>query len=195
MRSVVQPSRSHNPIRWRRRLRVGLVAGAAILVVVLAATARLFIWPSTDAIGRADAVVIFVGGRGERLELAERLMGDAVANHLVIPNGHAPEWPDGNAACVEHRRYEVHCPVPDPDNTRGEARAIAALAEAQGWDTLIVVTSTYHLSRSRLLLDRCFEGEILAARARPVLGVPGWTSRIGHEWVAWTTAVAAHRTC
>ncbi len=78
---------------------------------------ELFIWPTTDDIRPVDAVVLFTGGRGERLELAERLMNENTAANLVIPNG-APEWRDGNAAWTEPPPYEVHCLDPDPDTTR-----------------------------------------------------------------------------
>lgn len=53
-------------------------------------TARMFVWPPTDDVDTVDAVVIFAGGRGERLERAEKLMDEGVAPVLVIPNGLAP---------------------------------------------------------------------------------------------------------
>lgn len=181
---------------WVRRNVLQLVLTAlVILVVSTTVTARLFVWPATDAVGKVDAVVIFAGGRGERLKAAEQLMRGGVAPSLVIPNGMAAEWPEGNRACTEDRPYKVHCLRPDPDTTVGEARAIAALAGAKGWDTLLVVTSTYQLSRAGLLIGRCFDGAVLTARAQPELGWVAWGRRIGHEWLAWSRAVVVERAC
>lgn len=130
--------------RWTRcdrRPALGIVAthetlrstGCGRCGRVGVATARLFVWPSAGSPTSADAVVIFAGGRGERLARAQQLMADGLASNLVVPNGTAPEWPAGNTACREDRPYAVFCPVPDPDTTQGEARAIAGLAQARGW--------------------------------------------------------------
>ena len=169
--------------------------GALLIVVLALVSARLFVWPAVDAPQAADAVVMFAGGSGERLPVAERLMAAGLAPNLVIPNGMAPEWPAANRACRDDLPYEVHCPRPEPDTTRGEARVIADLAEEKGWTRVIAVTSTYQLSRAKMLLDRCFEGEVLVARAQPELSVLGWAQRLGHEWVAWTHASMIKRDC
>ncbi len=78
--------------------------------------------------------------------------------------------------------YEVHCPPPDPDTTRGEARMIGALAKEKGWTRVIVVTSSYQLSRAGLLLGQCFDGELLSVPAQPQLSAFAWARRVGHEW-------------
>ena len=78
-------------------LRAGLRAGrilivAAVLVPVLAvlglvATARLFVWPPTDPVEQADAVVVLAGGHGERLERGLDLVRNGVAPTLVLSFG------------------------------------------------------------------------------------------------------------
>jgi uncharacterized SAM-binding protein YcdF (DUF218 family) len=171
-----------------------LVSVVALIVFALA-TARLFVWPPEGAPARADAVVIFAGGSGERLARAERLMADGLALNLVVPNGTTPEWPAGNRACSEDRSYEVFCPVPDPDTTQGEARAIAAMAEEKGWSRVIVVTSSYQVTRADLLLGRCLHGEIRTVRAEPKLSLFAWAKRVAHEWLAWTHAMTIERGC
>ncbi len=176
-------------------MRGAVLLAAVVLVALALGTSRLFVWPSSDAPKGADAVVIFAGGRGERLAAAERLMAAGLAPNLVIPNGTAPEWPAGNRACSEDLPYEVHCPRPDPDTTRGEARTIAALAKEKGWTRVIVVTSSYQLSRARLLLGRCFGDEVLSVRAQPALSAFGWARRVGHEWLGWIQAMTTKRGC
>ena len=184
------------PLGWARRRSVCAVTlGAVLLLPLTLATARLFVWPSTAQAEAVDAVVLFAGGSGERLAFAERLMAEGLAPNLVIPNGTAPEWPAGNRACSDSLPYEVHCPRPDPDTTRGEARLIASLAQREGWKRVIVVTSSYQLSRARLLLGRCMDGDVLAMRAQPELSALEWAQRIGHEWLAWTHAMTIERGC
>lgn len=172
-----------------------MALGTVVVVLFAVMSARLFVWPAADAPRAADAVVLFAGGTGERLALAERLMAMGTAANLVIPNGTAPEWPAGNRACTDDQPYEVHCPRPDPDTTRGEARAIADLAREKGWRRVIAVTSSYQLTRARLLLGRCFDGEVMGVRARPQLSPPAWAQRVGHEWLAWSHAMTLERSC
>ena len=54
----------------------------------------------------------------------------------------------------------LYCLSPDPATTRGEARQFAELAEREGWQSLVLVTSNYHVRRAGLLLDRCYGGQV-----------------------------------
>lgn len=174
---------------------------AVALFVVTISIAMMWRWivaPVTtdaDAMESADAVVLFVGGRGERLEAALDLMERDVAEVLVIPNGFGPAWPDADEVCREGVEFEVICPVPDPNTTRGEARTIGALADERGWDSVVMVTSTYHVERARLMLGRCFDGEITAVDATPDLTVWDWVTRINHEWFGHLHARVIARGC
>lgn len=164
-----------------------VVWAVAGVVVVLGAvlTWRWMLSPSAsvvDSLTGSDAVVMFVGGRGERLDSALEIMESGAIDVLVIPNGETPTWPQANALCAGSSDFEVVCLEPDPDTTRGEAQAIADLAEDRGWTSLIAVTSTYHVSRAELLLDRCFDGVILTVAASPDISAPSWLRNIAHEW-------------
>lgn len=191
--------------KWWSRLLSGRgrwVTGTFIVVVLvwLVVTGRWFVSPSAttvDAVQPSDAVVMFVGGRGERLDAALDVVGAGKVGALVIPNGETATWPQANSLCDGSTDVgvEVLCPVPDPDTTRGEARAIAALATEQGWDTLVVVTSTYHLERATMLLGRCFAGEVTTVEASPGLSVWGWASRLTHEWAGVARARLLERGC
>jgi uncharacterized SAM-binding protein YcdF (DUF218 family) len=86
---------------------------------------------------------------------------------LVISNGRDERWQAANRLCTSRQRFKVVCPRPDPDTTRGEARMVAILAERRGWRSVVVVTSTYHARRARLLLRRCFDGQLQVVAAAP----------------------------
>jgi hypothetical protein len=125
-------------MRWRWPLTVLVV----VVMAFVGLTAWLFVWPASATPERADAVVVFAGGRGERLRAAMRLIRDGVAPTLVISNGWDPGWTDANRLCRGWSQATVLCPTPDPDTTEGEARMVAALAERSGWRSMVLVTSS-----------------------------------------------------
>ncbi|MBA3653365.1 MAG: YdcF family protein [Actinobacteria bacterium] len=173
-----------------------IVAGTLLAIVVaVVATARLFVFPRTHTPLQADAVVMFVGGRGERLDTALGLVEAGVAKNLVIPNGTVDTWPQANRLCRGKHSFTVTCPSPDTDTTRGEARAIAAVARRHNWDHVVLVTSTYHVTRARLLMSRCFDGKVDAVEARPGVTIARFFSRVTHEWAGLGEAVLVNNGC
>ena len=176
----------------RRLIVAGLLLAVTIAVV---ATAGLFVFPRTHTPLTADAVVMFVGGRGERLDTALGLIEAGVAKNIVIPNGTVETWPQANRLCREKHTYKVVCPNPDPDTTRGEARAIAEVARRENWDHVVLVTSTYHVTRARLLLERCFHGKVDAVEARPGVTITRFFSRVTHEWAGLAEAMLVNNGC
>lgn len=144
------------------RLRVVvLTAGAGLLLVLL--SLPLFVLPAVDEpedvrVEPVDAVLVLGGGRGERvatgLALLDRLADPAPALLLSLPYepplltcGTVPGHPDVAVTCLQ----------PDPLTTSGEAADVTTLAAERGWGRLVVVTSDYHVTRSRALFSRCAE--------------------------------------
>src|SRR5437660_531334 len=168
----------------------------AVLLVVLGAASveRLFVLPSSDGVGKADVVIVLAGAGDERLVRAVALMNEGVAPTLVITNGSAPAWPSGNRVCDSPHQFQV-LGARAPRNTRAEARAVARTARTQGWDRVVVTTSSYHVARARLLLRRCADGHVSVVSARPLgegIGSPG---RILHEVLATVRALTLQRSC
>jgi hypothetical protein len=62
--------------------------------------------------------------------------------------------PDSQQTGHDPAHPEVVAVVPEPSTTRGEARAVSGLAADRGWREILVVTSTYHLPRARLIFRR-----------------------------------------
>jgi uncharacterized SAM-binding protein YcdF (DUF218 family) len=161
--------------------RLAVVCACVVVIALAVASYLLFVRPHGDAPGRADAVVVLAGGRGERLARARALMDRDVAPTLAISNG----------TCGAPHRYHMICFQPEPQTTRGEAEAIRRLARANGWNRIVVVTSTYHVTRARILVQRCYAGHTVFVDATPPDGVAGWTRRIVHEWMGLVEALAA----
>jgi uncharacterized SAM-binding protein YcdF (DUF218 family) len=162
--------------------------------LLLGVTARLFIWPSTTDVDRADAVVVLDGGSGERLERARALMARGVAPTLAISTGSELDPDEADDLCTEPQQFDVVCFSPRPDSTRGEARALATLARQRGWNEMALVTSTYHVTRARMLVERCYDGRVDAVSASPPRRPLHWAAAVVHEWAAMAE-VTLRRSC
>jgi uncharacterized SAM-binding protein YcdF (DUF218 family) len=160
-----------------------------VAMLLLVATARLFIWPTTNTVDRADAVVVFDGGSGERLQKARALMARNTAPTLAISAGKELDQDDADGLCGEPQEFEVVCFTPRPDNTRGEARGIAEIARRRRWDRMALVTSTYHVLRARMLVERCYSGRLGVIAASPSSNPFDWVANLAHEWGAVAEAV------
>lgn len=159
-----------------RRLLLAVALAAAALVV---ASVGLFVLRDDDEPTRADAVVVLAGAKS-RLPTGLELVRRGVAPVLVISDGYDPTWWAANRLCRYERELDVLCPRPDPYSTRGEARMVGALARERGWDSVVVVSSGFHLFRAELLFERCLAGQVQTVAAPN----PGWKLpwAIALEW-------------
>jgi uncharacterized SAM-binding protein YcdF (DUF218 family) len=154
-----------------------MARGLAVLLLAVglfaAATAFLFVYPDADPVPRrADAIVVLSGGQ-HRLDEGVRLWREGVVPTLAISDGRNPGWPEANRLCGRPR---VRCFDPSPYSTRGEARWTAE----QGWSSVVVVTSTYHVRRARELFDRCVDGRLAVVEADPP--VDNFIVGVAWEW-------------
>lgn len=163
-----------------------LVAGA---IITTGLAVRWTVFPATVApedTDPADAVVLFAGA-SERLPAAVALMAASKAEVLVLPGGDRAGWTEANELCAnggtddDGTPFEVLCPTPDPVTTRGEARVIGRLAGERGWQSVIAVTSTYHIARAELVLGRCFPGRIQAVGVDKDMPRALWLRLVRHE--------------
>lgn len=176
-----------------RTLLVGLVL--AVIAAWAAATARIVLFPAEDAPGRADAVVVLSGSKHARLDRALEVMRDRVAPVLVISAGMDRRRPEANRLCKagHGQGFRVLCFEPDPDSTRGEAEEVGRLARENAWRRVLLVTSRFHVTRARMLFDRCIAGDVDA------IGVTyTWWSVPAHvagEWAKLAYASIFARDC
>lgn len=175
-------------------------ARTAVPVVVLAAlgavVTRLFVLPAQPTIERTDAVVVLDGGKGERLRRALELVEAGVTDTLVLSNVHRREHAPGRGPrCGRDDTLTVICFRPRPPTTAGEARTVAELAAQHGWEHLTVVTSTYHVLRSRVAFHQCSDVPVVMVPAGFGEGVIGGSVAILREMVALPIEVTLRRTC
>lgn len=166
-------------------IRVVLLAA---VLAFLGLSAKLFIWPEQEPPRRSDAVIVLAGSK-ERLTKALELMRRGVAPVLVISDGLAPGYVRANRLCQNGARaFKVVCFRPDPYSTRGEAKRIGRMARNRNWRAVTVVTSTFHLTRTRLLFNRCLDARVDAVGASyPLERLPQF---VLWEWVKLAYAEA-----
>ena len=157
-----------------------LLIALVVLAPLVVASVPLFILYDDDEVATADAVMV-LAGKKNRLPVAVELVRRGVAPVLVISDGLDPRWPEANELCRSGDPDRVICSRPEPYTTRGEARLAGRLARERNWDSLVVVSSRFHLFRARRLFARCFRGELAFVGApNPRLQLPFW---IALEWV------------
>jgi uncharacterized SAM-binding protein YcdF (DUF218 family) len=153
--------------RWRLGARQIVALGLAVAVVFwLVVAGWLFVSPSSDQLRPVDAVVVFAGG-GPRADQGVELIEQGLADTIVFFSAWVEDLDLWAVAFCNARSVEVPghvmCFEPDPQTTQGEARGLARLAETNDWDEVVVVVSTDQVWRARLLVGRCWPGEVLVS--------------------------------
>jgi uncharacterized SAM-binding protein YcdF (DUF218 family) len=134
------------------RRSIAAAIGGAAAAAGVGCLWRLVACPRLDPSAAADALVALDGDRPRRVRAAVALAvaGRAPVLLVVRAENAAPEL-------LRHREelpFELVSLTPDPPTTRGEARGVARLAAERGWRRILVVTSTFHVTRARLIFRR-----------------------------------------
>lgn len=161
-----------------------LVVLGVLVAAWLVACAVLFVWPpaETGAPAHADAVVV-LSGSAKRLPPAEALIRNGVAPVLALSSVQkSPTWKAAHRLCRAGTYAGAHvlCFEAAPYSTRGEAETVARIAARRGWHSIVVVSSTFHLTRAEMLFQRCFHGEL------SLVGAPMTWWRLPQEWAEET---------
>jgi len=174
--------------RW---VRIAAFLVLALTVVFAVTTYRLFVRPALPPLpDRADVIVV-LSGYGERNYVAERLAREGRA--AVVVRSTTAEQAAAGQCLPNLTEVMVMCIHPEPYTTRGEARAIAALAAEHGWRSMILVTTRDQAWRAGVRVGRCFDGEIYHAIAE--LPNDRWPRQIVYQWGATIKAYTTERSC
>lgn len=145
-----------------RTWALGLVGALIAVALFVAAGLPLYVFPRTDAPERADLLVVLGPPTPSRIDLAERMMDEGYAKRLIV-SVRDKGWDSAQKLSICRDRglsYDVGCFVPDPFTTQGEARTLRRVADRDDVKSVIVVTTTPHVTRARLILERCFAGKM-----------------------------------
>lgn len=180
-----EPDTGERHFRWRRVF-------LAVMVLVLAfglATARLFVWPAQGMPPRVSAIVM-LAGPGSRLGTALELAREHRAAVLVVSQG---QHGYGGPCPAATPGVKLICFDPDPGNTRGEAEFVGRLAKKYGWRSVVLVTTRPQDTRARIVVGRCFGGQVYVMTGSLPLG--NWPYQIAYEWGALLKALILYRNC
>lgn len=177
-----QPARADartRPGRLRRVLLISLMC----MAVAIAVDFLVFAWRVTDpadGVGRADAIVALTGGP-ERIDEAMRILDAGSASRLLISGVNTrtsrkalrdlyPQHAKLFACCIDIGYRAL--------DTRGNAAETERWTRAFGYQSLIVVTSAYHMPRSLAELRRAMPNVTFVAHSVQSPGVKahGWWS-------------------
>ncbi len=183
-------SRAHRSGRLRRVVvRVGLVL-LVLGVVFLAATARLFVWPPSNAPARVDAILALGGDPGQLRAKQALSLAEAGYSHVVLVSlgGKTP------APCPKAKAgIEVTCFRANPLNTRGEVEFATRQAARHHWTSMLMVPERSQATRARLLFRRCSDMRLLVT---PVTAQgTALVTSIAYEWAALAKAFVVHTGC
>jgi uncharacterized SAM-binding protein YcdF (DUF218 family) len=115
------------------------------------------LYPEVEQLADAvtfDAIVV-LSGEDRRIERGLELAEEGRAPVLVFSYGE--RWASIRDRCGSKGDYEILCPEPTEDSTRGEARMFREMVDKNEWKSILVVTADYHVTRARLLIDQCVE--------------------------------------
>ncbi|WP_417231189.1 YdcF family protein [Brevundimonas sp.] len=141
-----------------------------------------------DEPARADAIVALTGPSAERVNAAVRLLEQDKGKRLLISGVNREVRRQELRALTPGSNRLFNCCVDlgfEAEDTSGNAREIAAWAKTKGYDSLIVVTSDYHMPRSLVEIRSAAPGVTLTpyAVSTPSLDDSRW----------WKAAVTARR--
>jgi hypothetical protein len=161
-----------------------------LVVLWVALTAKLFVWPAQDPVQKAHAdAVVVLNGVGPRWPVAVQLARERAAPVMLV-SVVSVEW---NCPRTTFPGVRLECFRPDPLSTMGEIRYAAEQAREHGWHSLILVTSLPQATRARLRMKRCFRGSVEVVVAR--LSLPAMAYDVAYEWGAMAKALLWQRSC
>jgi uncharacterized SAM-binding protein YcdF (DUF218 family) len=177
--------RTRRTRRSRRRTirRWALAVAALLLAGWLVGGYFVVVHPVTNRLARADAIVVLgapdIDGRvGYAFTLAQQGYAPVVAISVE-----SEQQREAKSACRnEVPGLTVLCFQASPATTQGEARQIRSYAAQYGWKRVIVITSSYHVSRARMIVQRCFGGRLMVVSP----AVHHSLKRIAYEYVYQT---------
>ncbi|MDJ0321750.1 YdcF family protein [Pseudarthrobacter sp. PS3-L1] len=140
---------------------------------------QLFVNVEPLAVDRTDAVIMLGGDSEERLPAARALQAEFDVPVLVLATTGLKGNVSADSVCGSLQRPDddLLCFRPAPRNTRGEALAISRMIELNGWRSVSVVTSNYHVTRAGRLIRQCTTAEVQMVPAPASMGPGDWLWR------------------
>ena len=167
-----------------RRFWAVVLTIVALFGIVVLAGLPLYVFPPVDPVRHSAAAFVLGPPMDDRLALAEHLRDEGLADRIIVsvqPSG--GQTAADTALCGQS---EVVCEVADPFTTSGEVMMIAEQEPA----SVIVVTSTPHVARTRYLFSKCYPGDVtVIATKQPPTSIAEWAYQYVYQSIAFVKAV------
>ena len=163
-----------------------------LLAAWVAAAVALFVVPHGQHPMHADAVFV-LSGSSKRLPVGLRLVRQGYAPLLVVDRTRPRASPLERRVCAHEVDVRVLCADVVPYSTVGEAEFLGRLAAKRHWTRVDVVTSQFHVLRAKLLLRRCYHGDLAVVGAPNELLLLPWNAAL--ESVKLVYHELVHRGC
>lgn len=156
---------------------LAFIGGGFLLWLIVAA--QLFANTQALSVQRTDAVIMLGGAASERLPAAERIQHDLDIPVLVLSRTDTFGNRAADAVCgsAAFPHPSLVCFRPPDLDTRGEAQAISRLVTLNGWKSVTVVTSSYHVTRAGRLISQCTTADVQMVASHPDLDPGQWLRR------------------
>jgi uncharacterized SAM-binding protein YcdF (DUF218 family) len=141
------------------KIKIAVILMCISLMLMMVVIIDSFNHNKTDSPKKAD-VIIMLGGDSGRLEKSAELYHNGYADYVMI----SPEIESIRSQSTE---YAIELGIPqsaiiEEDNatsTYTNATETMKLMEEYSFDSALVVTSDYHLKRSKMIYDRVNDGQ------------------------------------
>jgi uncharacterized SAM-binding protein YcdF (DUF218 family) len=188
------------PTRKKRLFFRSFAVIATLAIFWAVAGIFLYVAPPADEPQHAD-VLFVLGPPDKRISYAEQLMQQGYAPTLAVSSPIDQYGRFEASICGAQRSYRVICFSPDPVTTQGEARALKNLSDEYGWKSANVLTAQFHVTRARVIVDRCYKGDLHMVADRmdlPLVSLTDPTYSWAYQYLYQTAAfvkVALHPEC
>lgn len=146
-----------------------ILVGAACVALLMGLQTAFFLYyfyPQRN-LAAADAVIVFDGAENRIIEGA-RVVGEGMAPALVISPASESQVRDHQRLLGLAKTFRV-IPEPNARTTYENAYYSASIIRQHGFDSVILVTSDYHMPRAFILLKLMTIGRNLKIQRSPAL--------------------------
>lgn len=179
---MARTKRSRGALSWL----ASLVALAVLWAVV---GAPFFVFPKTDTESKTDVVMVVGPPESSRIAIAEDMIHRGLASELVVSVPSTGKLSRSElTVCAEKQTFAVTCFTPDPFTTQGEARELKKLSVENHWTSATVVTATPHIFRARMIMQRCFAGDLDMIADRTPISPAFWAYSYVYQTFAMVKA-------
>lgn len=142
------------------KLRIKVIILCIVLMLMVTSVIDSFNHNETDTPEKADVIIMLGGGDKGRMEKAAELYHEGYADYVIITPESKDIYPQSTEFAVELGIPEDAI-IEEYEATSTYTNAVESfkIMDEYSFDSALVVTSDYHLKRSKLIYDRVSDGQ------------------------------------